>query len=203
MSDNSDIPERYKCLSDCFNSMTTRGMSLADLQNQIEELSALIERQSNQAQLANEQIAALQAASEAAARAPAIQAPAAAVQFPKIPDLIRLVPEFDGNPRNLSRWIESVEQKLEESKKFIAPNDHPIILPIWLGIIRDKIVEKANDALTASHTPLEWGSIKNTLVEYFGDKSDLSILISRLTNLRQGSLTVTEFYQTCKNHGGE
>lgn len=199
MSDNSDIPERYKCLSDCFNSMTTRGMSLADLQNQIEELSALIERQSNQAQLANEQIAALQAASEAAARAPAIQAPAAAVQFPKIPDLIRLVPEFNGNPRNLSRWIESVEQKLEESKKFIAPNDHPIILPIWLGIIRDKIVEKANDALTASHTPLEWGSIKNTLVEYFGDKSDLSILISRLTNLRQGSLTVTEFYQTCRN----
>lgn len=78
--------------------MTTRGMSLADLQNQIEELSALIERQSNQAQLANEQIAALQAASEAAARAPAIQAPAAAVQFPKIPDLIRLVPEFDRKP---------------------------------------------------------------------------------------------------------
>lgn len=203
MSDNSDIPERYKCLSDCVNSMTTRAMSLADLQQQIEELSALIERQNVQAQQANEQIAALQAASSADARTPAIQAsaqaPAANVQFPKIPDLIRLVPEFDGNPRNLSRWIESVEQKLEESKRFIAPSDQPVILPIWLGIIRDKVTEKANDALTASHTPLEWGSIKNTLIEYFGDKSDLSILISRLTSLKQGSLSVTEFYQTCRN----
>lgn len=118
---------------------------------------------------------------------------------PRIPDLIRMIPEFDGSPRKLPRWIESVEQKLNESKKFVPQNEIPQILPIWVGIIRDKIIDKANDVLSAGHTPLDWNSIKNTLTDYFGDKSDLSSLVSKLTNLKQGSSSVAEFHYVCRS----
>lgn len=118
---------------------------------------------------------------------------------PRIPDLIRIIPEFDGNLRKLPRWIESVEQKLNESKKFVPQNEVPQILPIWVGIIRDKITGKANDVLSAGHTLLDWNSIKNTLTDYFGDKSDLSSLVSKLTNLKQGSSSVAEFHYVCRS----
>lgn len=178
--------------------MPTRQSTVSDLQEQIDNLLRIVEDQNVRAERTNELLQALQAAAPAqpTAPAPSVQlAPA----FPKIPDLIRMVPEFSGNPRDLPRWIDSVEEKLTESKKFMPPQDIPQILPIWTGIIRDKIKEKASDALSASHTPLEWDSIKNTLIEYFGDKSSLSTLVSKMTTLKQGGQTVTEFYQTTKS----
>lgn len=36
---------------------------------------------------------------------------------------------------------------MEESKKFIPENEQDRIVPIWIGSIRDKIKEEANDAL--------------------------------------------------------
>lgn len=182
--------------------MTTRSMSVNDLQLQIEELIEVIEQQSQRTREQTEQIAALQAATaNAAFRAPnpEIAPTRETPSFPKIPDLIRLVPEFKGDPRNLPRWIESVEEKLDESKRFVPENEISRIMPVWIGIIRDKITGKANDALSASHVPLEWDSIKITLTEYFGDKSDLSTLVSKLTSLQQGSQSVTEFFQTCRS----
>lgn len=174
--------------------------NIADLQRQIEELVALVERQNERSLASNEQIAALQAAAAAQAAAPpAVAQIAPANNNSRIPDLIRMVPEFSGNPRNLPRWIESVEEKLTEARQGVPENDIPRILPIWMGIIRDKITEKANDALSASHTPLEWDSIKATLIVYFGDKSDLSTLMSKLTSLKQGSQSVLEFYQNCRS----
>lgn len=206
--------------------MQTRRMAEAEaLQNQIAELTAKLEEQrlqmialeearkasESRANIANAEIATLRAASATAPPSPGgnFVAQPAPVQIvaetnptndpPRIPDLIRLIPEFDGNPRNLPRWIESVEQKLTVSKQFVSQTDIPWILPIWLGIIRDKITDKANDALSASHTPLEWDSIKAVLIEYFGDKSDLSSLISKMSNLKQGSNTVIEFYHKSRS----
>lgn len=179
--------------------MPTKSVPTADLQSQIEGLKKIIEAQSEQARTASAQIAALQAASRRNETSAVAIAPVAQATNPMIPDLIRLVPEFNGNPRNLPRWIESLEEKLEESKKFIPEEDQDRIVPIWIGIIRGKITEKANDALSASHTPLEWNAIKTPLIEYFGDKSDLSTLVSKLTTLKQGSQSVSEFYQTCRS----
>lgn len=180
--------------------MATRAMSINDLQKQIDDLIEAMKLQSQKTQEAEERIAALRTASETSSIvSPLAVAPSAPANCPRIPDLIRMVPEFNGNPQNLPRWIESVEQKLEESKKFVSIDEYDRVLPIWLGIIRDKITEKANDALSTSYTPLEWNAIKSTLIEYFGDKSDLSSLVSRLTNLRQGSQSVLEFYQECKS----
>lgn len=196
-------------------------VSVADLQAQIDHLQLIIEEQNQQAEAAAEQIAALQEASAAASAAasgslagtsgttpgvpvPQPPAPAASTAVvvqnsPRIPDLIKMVPEFNGNSRNLPRWLESVEEKLAESKRFLPQNEINRVLPVWLGVIRDKITEKANDALSASHTPLDWNLMKTTLIEYFGDRTDLSTLISRLTTLKQGSQSVTEFYQICKS----
>lgn len=192
--------------------MRTRKME-QELERQINNLAANLAAQrlqiaaleearkvaENKAQLANDKIAALQAATTSTPTTPGVARATTVNDTPRIPDLIRLVPEFNGDPRNLPRWIESVEQKLNECKKFVLPNDIPQMLPIWMDIIRDKLTEKANDALSASHTPLEWDAIKTTLIEYFGDKSDLSSLVSRLTNLKQGSDTVMEFYHKCRS----
>lgn len=176
-----------------------------ELQRQIEELSELVEAQNRQVEEANQQIAVLQAAAAAGPAAlPALavgvpQQQAVNVPNNRIPDLIRIIPEFNGNPKNLPRWIQSVEEKLDESGNLLTVEEKQRVMPIWMGIIRDKITEKANDALSASHTPLEWQAIKTTLTEYFGDKRDLSSLVSKMTNLNQGNQSVSEFYYECRS----
>lgn len=41
---------------------------------------------------------------------------------------------------------------------------------------------------------MDWNAIKSALIEYFGDKSDLSTLVFRLTAMKQGWQLVLEFY---------
>lgn len=178
----------------------TKSMTVTELQEQIEKLSAIIETQSQRAQTASEQIAALQAAARTSAT-PTVSLinEQGAHGSARIPDLIKLIPEFNGNPRNLARWIVSAEQKLGEAGSTLPAQERARVLPIWIGIIRDKITDKADDALAASHTPLEWSKIKETLIEYFGDKRDLSTLFSQLPALRQGSQCVTDFYHQCRS----
>lgn len=147
--------------------MRTRKME-QDLERQINSLAANLAAQrlqiaaleearkvaENKAQLANDKIAALQAATTSTPTTSGVARTTTVDDTPRIPDLIRLVPEFNGDPRNLPRWIESVEQKLNECKKFLLPNDIPQTLPIWMDIIRDKLTEKANNALSASRLRL-------------------------------------------------
>lgn len=71
-------------------------------------------------------------------------------------------------------------------------------MPLWISIIRDKIVDEASEALVARHTALEWDEIKKVLSEYFGDKRDLCTLVTQISYMKQGTKTITEFYNDCR-----
>lgn len=117
----------------------------------------------------------------------------------RIPDAIRMVPEYNGDQNMLACWLSSVEQKLEVSKKLISETDLPVVLPLWIGIIRDKIHGAANEALTMSQCKLNWDEIKTTLKEHFGDRRDLSAIVTSISYLKQGSRNVSDFYYECKS----
>ena len=117
----------------------------------------------------------------------------------RIPDLIKIIPTYDREGSMLATWLESVEQKIHFAAEAV-PNGEILaeITPLWTGVIRDKIVGKANEALVCSHTPLVWAEIKSTLKEFFGDKRDLSTLLSKIPYLRQSSRGLEEFYHECR-----
>lgn len=116
----------------------------------------------------------------------------------RVPDLIKLAPEFKGDPTHLVTWIKSINQKIDLASSSLSEEEKIEVLPVWLGIIRDKITGKANDALIDWFTPVDWDIIKRDLTEYFGDKRDLPTLFSRVSSLRQGSKSVENFYNEAR-----
>lgn len=69
----------------------------------------------------------------------------------KIPDAIKSIPSYSGDPKNLSSWIEAVNTTLQ---LFAAARETPVY-PIWMQTIRNKIVDKANEVLVSNHVPAE------------------------------------------------
>ncbi|XP_055639555.1 uncharacterized protein LOC129777347 [Toxorhynchites rutilus septentrionalis] len=92
------------------------------------------------------------------------------------------------------------DQKIQFIKNIIN-NEQLIndVMPLWVSIIRDKIIDKANDALVNSHTKLDWSAIKSALKDSFGDKRDLSTLCTSIPYLKQGSKDLTSYYEECRN----
>lgn len=108
----------------------------------------------------------------------------------RVPDLIKGLPQFNGNSKQITQWIQSVErilhlyQHLENSDFF----------PLWLQEIRNKITGEAGDLLASNGTPLNWGEIKKQLTILYGDKRELSTLLQKLFSLKQTKNTVNEFH---------
>lgn len=174
--------------------MLTRKMA-EDLQRLIENLSAQLEAQ-------RLQITALENARQNIGNTDRVQITQSVLpkfDASKIPDAIKMIVTYNGDPKCLSNWTSSVESKLTFAKQLCpTAEDEANAMPLWHSIIRDKIVDKANDVLVQSHTPTEWCEIKKTLEEYFGDKRDLSSLITKINYLQQNSKTIEEFYNECR-----
>lgn len=117
---------------------------------------------------------------------------------PEIPELIKLTPVFDGTPSALVSFIDSVEQKISASEINFSEEELINQKPIWIGLIRDKIVGRANEILVENQTPLVWTEIKATLKENLGDKREIATLLSSVNRLRQGSRSLEEYYQKCR-----
>lgn len=115
----------------------------------------------------------------------------------RIPDVIKMIPEYCGLEIELPAWLNSVERKLECARKTIPHDKISLVMPIWESIIRDKITGKANEALLMSGTNCTWTAIKEKLKERFGDKRDLSAILSRIAYLKQSAKNVEEFYYEC------
>lgn len=73
----------------------------------------------------------------------------------KIPDPIRFLPPYDGNPKNLSDFINNVEEILID----IRETDKTTYGRSLLRSIRHKIVDKADDAIHAAGAGLNWDEI--------------------------------------------
>ncbi|XP_055622793.1 uncharacterized protein LOC129766297 [Toxorhynchites rutilus septentrionalis] len=108
----------------------------------------------------------------------------------KIPQIVRDLPEFNGNPRDLSQWMLDVEDVLE---LFVDLRD-TFQYYLLIKTIRRKIKGEANDALITSNTPTQWESIKEVLKLYYADKRDLMTLDNQMKSLMRNKSESLESY---------
>lgn len=108
----------------------------------------------------------------------------------RIPDAIKDLPKFDGNPRLLHEFITNVEEILLH----IRGTDNTPQGLILLRAIRNKIDGQANEVLNTYGTPLNWDDIKANLMSHYSDKRTETSLIRDLHNLRQYDKPVEKFY---------
>lgn len=114
----------------------------------------------------------------------------------RLPDSVKELRTFDGNPLQYVSWVHSVEMVL---KDFEIVRDKPIYRSI-IQSIRQKVVGEADAALVSYNVfEADWTEIKKILSLHYADKRDVQTLEHQLNQLSQGSSKVDEFYSTV-NH---
>lgn len=108
----------------------------------------------------------------------------------RIPDAIKDLPKFDGNPRLLYEFLSNVEEILSHIK-ILDGSSHAQIL---LRAIRNKIEGEANEVLNMYGTILNWDSIKTNLILHYSDKRTETSLIKDLHSSRQGNKSLESYY---------
>lgn len=109
----------------------------------------------------------------------------------RIPDAIKDLPKFDGNPRLLNDFLNNVEEIL----LYIRGTDNTPYGKILLRAIRNKIEGQANEILNTYGTPLVWDDIKNNLILHYSDKRSETSLIRDLHNVKQQGKSIESFYR--------
>lgn len=111
----------------------------------------------------------------------------------RIPDSVKELRTFDGNPLQYVSWIHAVEMVL---KDFEIVKNKPIYRTIMQSI-RQKVVDKADAALVSYNIfDADWTEVKRILSLHYADKRDVQTLEHQLNQLSQGSSKVDEFYST-------
>lgn len=108
----------------------------------------------------------------------------------KLPDAIKDLPKYDGNPRLLFEFINNVEEILSVAQQ----TDNTPQGRIFLRAIRNKIEGSANEVLNMYGTQLNWDEIKANLILHYSDKRTETSLIRDLHRLQQNKNSVEEFY---------
>lgn len=110
---------------------------------------------------------------------------------------IRLVPEFDGNPNVLTRFIRLCDQLVNE---FVSnePGNELKNIALINGIL-NKVTGPAARLINSNGIPENWIGIRNALINNFADQRDETSLYNDLALLNQGNTTPQEFYEKCQN----
>lgn len=126
---------------------------------------------------------------EAALRGPATEEELKDVS--RLPDSVRDLEIFEGDPVQYVYWVHSVEGILEDYK---IVRSKPIYKAI-LKTIRGKIRGKANAALISHNIfDSDWPAMKACLSLHYADKRDIRTLEHQLGQLAQGGSRLDEFY---------
>lgn len=114
----------------------------------------------------------------------------------KLPDPVKEIQVFEGNPVQYVSWVHSIETVL---KDYEIVRGKPLYRAI-LQHIRQKIRGKADAALVSYNIfDGEWDEIKRVLSLHYADKRDIRTLEHQLSSLKQGNSRVDDFYATV-NH---
>lgn len=114
----------------------------------------------------------------------------------RIPDIVKSLREFSGQPGEFSSWKKSVDRILQIYEHLKGTPKYYGIL----SVVRNKIVGHADIALESYNTPLNWAKMSKCLTLHYADKRDLGTLEYQMTTLVQGTNTVPEFYQSVYQH---
>ncbi|AAA92248.1 ORF A [Trichoplusia ni TED virus] len=120
--------------------------------------------------------------------------------MPHDPDVIfkalRLVPEFNGNPNILTRFI-NICDKLVEQYASAEPGSELGNLCLLNGIL-NKVTGTAASTINANGIPETWVGIRSSLINNFSDQRDETALYNDLSLASQGNKTPQEFYEQCQ-----
>ena len=108
---------------------------------------------------------------------------------------LRLVPDFDGNPNVLTRFIKLCDQLVAD----LVQEGQPLPKLALLNGILNKITGPAARLINANGIPNDWAGIRSALVNNFADQRDETALYNDLALLTQGSGTPQEFYERCQS----
>lgn len=110
---------------------------------------------------------------------------------------LRLVPEFDGNPNVLTRFISLCDELV---KRFLNREPgHELENQSLLNGILNKVTGNAARLINSNGIPTDWNGIRTALINNFADQRDETALYNDLSLLSQGQNTPQEFYERCQN----
>jgi hypothetical protein len=110
---------------------------------------------------------------------------------------LRLVPDFDGNPHILPRFIHLCDHIVGE---YIGQNQGNALANLCIvnGIL-NKITGPASRVINSNGIAEDWESIKQALINNFSDQRNETALYNDLMLVTQGNNSPQEFYDRCVN----
>lgn len=107
---------------------------------------------------------------------------------------LRLVPDFDGNPNVLTRFVRLCDQLIET----YAEDGNELGKLCLLNGILNKITGPAARTINSNGIPETWDGIKDVLINNFTDQRDETTLYNDLAVQTQQNSTPQEFYDRCQ-----
>lgn len=107
---------------------------------------------------------------------------------------LRLVPDFDGNPHVLTRFIKLCDELVEE----IGVGNRTNLIALLNGIL-NKVTGPAARLINSNGVPDDWNGIRQALINNFADQRDETALYNDLALLTQGTNSPQEFYEKCQS----
>lgn len=98
----------------------------------------------------------------------------------RIPDPIKSIPTFDGNKKQLSAWLATVERTLQHFEGKVTPD----VLSIYEQAIINKIDGKARDTICVNGNPTTIDEVTTILKAIYGDRNDMSTYQTQLWTLK-------------------
>lgn len=126
-----------------------------------------------------------------------VQSSAMSDQVDVIFKSLRLLPDFDGNPHVLTRFINLCDRLVLEHYND-GPGHELANLSLLNGIL-NKVTGPAARLINSNGIPDNWSRIRDALINNFADHRDETALYSDLSLQTQGSSTPQEFYERCQN----
>ncbi|KAH8272617.1 hypothetical protein KR018_004517 [Drosophila ironensis] len=105
-------------------------------------------------------------------------------------DIIKSLPDFEGKCETYVSWRKAAHVALKVFEKYEGSSTYYQAL----GIMRNKIKGSANTVLASFNTPLNFKAMISRLDFTYADKKPAYLIEQELSTLRQGDMTLTEFY---------
>lgn len=105
-------------------------------------------------------------------------------------DIMKSLPEFEGKNETYVSWRKAAHTAYKVYEKYDGSSKHYQAL----GILRNKIKNAADMVLSSFDTPLNFRAIINRLDFTYADKRPIYLIEQELSTLRQGNLTLLQYY---------
>lgn len=105
-------------------------------------------------------------------------------------DIMKSLPDFEGKNETYVSWRKAAHIVYKVYEKYDGSSKHYQAL----GILRNKIKNAADMVLSSFDTPLNFKAIINRLDFTYSDKRPIYLIEQEMSTLRQGNLTLLQYY---------